>query len=195
MTEDWLARIRAELPELPQARRKRFVEDYGLSASDVDVLLADRALADYFEALVEASGDARAASVWVSQYVMRELRGREMTLAEFPVSAEALGDLIKLVAAKTVSISAAQEKVLAAMIDTGKSAKAIVDEQGLAQVSDTGALDAAVDAVIGKFPDEVAEFRAGKEGVINFLMGMVMKETRGKANPQMVRQLLQQKLS
>ncbi|HUU42879.1 MAG TPA: Asp-tRNA(Asn)/Glu-tRNA(Gln) amidotransferase subunit GatB [Planctomycetota bacterium] len=195
MTDAWLAEIRADIPELPQARKKRFIAEYGLGESDVDVLLAERALADYFEELAAKSGDARAACVWVSQYVMRELKGRGPGIAGFPVSAEALAELVKLVAARTVSISVAQEKVFPAMTETGKSARAIVEEQGLAQVSDAGALDAAVDAVIAKFPKEVADYRSGKEGIINFLMGMVMKETRGKANPQMVRELLQKKLS
>ena len=194
MTDDWLAKIRSDIPELPQVRRKRFIEDYGLSAYDVGVLLSDRALADYFEALVKETKDARTSCVWVTQHVLRELNSRNLTVEDFPLKPKQLAEPISFITDGTLSASAATTVVFPEMINSGKSAKTIVEEQGLAQVSDTGALDAAVDAVIEKFPAEVEEYRSGKEGVINFLMGMVMKETRGKANPQMVRDLLVKKL-
>ena len=195
MDDAWLAKIRAEIPELPQARRKRFVEKYGLSEYDVGVLVSDRALADYFEELVKATKDPRTSCVWVTQHVLRELKSRNLTVNEFPVSPAPLAELMSMVEDQKVSITAAQTTILNVMIAENISAAAAVEKAGLAQVSDASALEAAVDAVIGKFPKEVAQFRSGKAGVVNFLMGMVMKETRGKANPQMVRDLLQKKLS
>ena len=194
MTDDWLARIRADIPELPAARQQRFVADYGLSDYDADVLLSEKALADYFEELVQETKDARASCVWVTQHVMREKNSRDLSVDHFPIRPKQLAEPMSFVENGTISASTATTVVFPAMIDTGKSAKEIIDEQGLAQVSDTSALDAAVDAVIEKFPAQVADYRAGKEGVINFLMGMVMKETHGKANPQMVRELLAKKL-
>ncbi len=195
MTAEWLAKIRAEIPELPEPRRKRFIADYALGEYDAGVLAADRRMADYFEALAKAAGDARSACVWVSQHVMRALNSRNIGIAEFPVAPERLAELLRLVADKSVSLSAAQTTVFPAMIDSGKSAKEIVAEKGLAQVSDTGALDAAVDVVVAKFPSQVEQYRSGKTGVFNFLLGMLMKETKGKANPQVAGELLKKKLS
>jgi len=191
---EWLAKIRAEIPELPQHRRRRFIEQYGLSEYDTDVLLADRRLADYFEELVKETDDPRTSCVWVTQYVLRELNDRKLTIEEFPVTPARLAGPIQLVADHTISSSTASSTVLAEMIESGKSAREIVEEKGLAQVSDVSALDATVDAVIRKFPREVEQFRSGKQGILNFLVGMVMKETKGKANPQMVRELLKKKL-
>ena len=190
----WLESIRGEIPELPQARRKRFIEEYPLSEYQAKVLVGDRKLADYFEKVAKMT-DARRASRWVLQNVLRAINTADIAVEQFPVPAESAAEIIQLVADGTISNTAAQTAVWPAMIETGKSAKEIVEEKGLAQVSDASALERAVDAVIKQSPKEVEQFRAGKEGVINFLMGMVMKETKGKANPQMVRELLQKKLS
>jgi aspartyl-tRNA(Asn)/glutamyl-tRNA(Gln) amidotransferase subunit B len=194
MSDEWLARIKADIPELPRARFKRFVEQYGLSAYDAGVLTADRALSDYFEEVAKLTNDPRAACVWVTQYVTREMNARGLAIADFPVRPDALAGLVALVRAGTISISVAQEKVLGEMVATGRPAKTVVEEKGLAQVSDAGALDAAVDAVIAKFPKQVEQFRAGKKEVLNFLVGMTMKETKGKANPQVVTEILRKKL-
>lgn len=191
----WLESIRAEIPELPQARRNRFIKEYKLSEYDVGVLLAGRHLADYFEELVKETGDVRSSCVWVTQHVLRELNSRNLTIERFPVKPAQLAEAIALVLDGTTSTASVSGTVLPEMIDTGKSAQEIVKQKGLSQVSDAAALAAAVDAAIQKFPKEVDQFRAGKEGVINFLVGMVMKETRGKANPQMVRELLEKKLN
>ncbi|HUW57427.1 MAG TPA: Asp-tRNA(Asn)/Glu-tRNA(Gln) amidotransferase GatCAB subunit B, partial [Planctomycetota bacterium] len=195
MDDAWLEKIRAEIPELPQARRKRFIDEYGLSEYDVGVLVSDRALADHFEELVREGRDPRTSCVWVTQHLLRESNSRNIPIEQFPVRPKALAELISFVDDGLLNASTATTVVFPEMIATGESAKEIVEEKGLAQVSDVSALESAVDAVIGKFPKEVAQFRSGKAGVVNFLMGMVMKETRGKANPQMVRELLQKKLS
>jgi aspartyl-tRNA(Asn)/glutamyl-tRNA(Gln) amidotransferase subunit B len=191
----WLEKIRSEIPELPEARRERFIEQYALGEYDAGVLVADRALADYFEELVRETKDVRSSRVWVTQHVLRELNNRALNIREFTLTPKRLADLIRLVADKSISITAAQERVLPDMIASGKSADEIVREKALGQVSDASSLEAAADAVIRKFPKEVEQFRSGKEGLINFLIGMVMKETKGKANPQVVTELLRKKLS
>jgi len=197
MDKGWLARIRAEIPELPKVRMQRFMEQYGLSQYDAGVLLADRKVADYFEEVVSLTGDTHRTCMWVSQYVLRELKARNMTIEAFvrKVPASNLAGVIRQVSSLATSNTAAQTIIFPEMIETGKSFTEISDEKGLAQVSDVSALDAAVDAVIRKFPSQVEQLRSGKEGVFNFLVGMVMKETRGKANPQVVTELLKKKLS
>jgi aspartyl-tRNA(Asn)/glutamyl-tRNA(Gln) amidotransferase subunit B len=195
MDKDWLERIRAEIPELPKVRTKRFMEQYGLSEYDAGVLVADRKLADYFEEVARLSGDARQASVWVSQHVLRALNTRNIPIDRFGVPAARVAEVIRLVADHAISNTAAQATVWPAMIETGKSPMEIVRQKGLAQVSDASELDAALDAVLAKNPKQVEQFRAGKEGVFNFLVGMVMKETKGKANPQVVTELLKKKLA
>ena len=195
MTAEWLAAIRAEIPELPDARQKRFMREYGLSNTDAGVLTADRHIADYFEELAVQTHDARRASVWVTQTIMRTLNTENMTIEQLPLHMVNVVEVIQLVAQNTISNTSANTVVWPEMIKTGKSAKEIVAEKGLAQVSDTGALDAAIAAVIAKFPSQVEQFRSGKEGVFNFLVGMVMKETQGKANPQRVGEMLRKKLS
>jgi aspartyl-tRNA(Asn)/glutamyl-tRNA(Gln) amidotransferase subunit B len=191
---EWLAAIRAEIPELPDARRKRFVRDYRLSEVDAGVLTADRHIADYFEKLSSQTRDARRACVWVTQTIMRTLNTENTIIEQLPVP-ERTAEVIQLVAQNTMSNTSANTVVWPEMIKTGKRAAEIIAEKGLEQVSDTGALDAAIAAVVAKFPSQVEQFRSGKEGVFNFLVGMVMKETRGKANPQMVGELLKKRLS
>lgn len=195
MDEAWLEQIRSEIPELPAARMRRFIDQYGLGEYDAGVLLSDRALADYFEELVKETKNARTACVWVTQHVLRELNSRGLTIEQFPIKPRLLAEPILFVEKGTLSTSSASTVVLPEMIDTGKSAGEIIKEKGLAQVSDASELDAVVDAVIARFPKQVEQFRSGKEGVLNFLVGMVMKETKGKANPQVVTQLLRKKLS
>jgi aspartyl-tRNA(Asn)/glutamyl-tRNA(Gln) amidotransferase subunit B len=194
MTGEWLAKIRAEIPELPKARTKRFIEQYGLSEYDAGVIVADRRIADYFEKLAEKTKDARRSCIWVTQTLMRALNTGIITIDRIPVSLDDVADSMKLVADNTISITVANTVIWPEMMATGKSAKEIVAEKGLAQVSDASALDGAVDAVIARNPRQVEQYRSGKEGVFNFLVGMVMKETKGKANPQVVTDLLKKKL-
>jgi aspartyl-tRNA(Asn)/glutamyl-tRNA(Gln) amidotransferase subunit B len=194
MDRGWLARIRAEIPELPQLRRKRFIEQYGLSEYDAGVLTADRRIADIYEKLTEKTKDPHQSCIWVTQTLMRALNTGIITIDHLPVSLDDVADSMKLVADNTMSITVANTVIWPGMMATGKSAKQLLADKGLAQVSDVSALDAAVDAVIRKFPSQVEQLRSGKEGVFNFLVGMVMKETKGKANPQVVTELLKKKL-
>jgi aspartyl-tRNA(Asn)/glutamyl-tRNA(Gln) amidotransferase subunit B len=194
----WVEEIRGELPESPAARASRFEGDYGLPGYDAGVLTATRPLADWFEAAVAAFDDPKDVSNWVMGEVLRiaNERGEAVTLTPDPrpLPPSELAELLALKAAGTISGSAAKE-VLAAMVETGRSAAAIVRERGLEQVSDESALAAEVDAVIAAHPNEVAAYRAGKQGLIGFFVGQVMKRTGGQANPQLVNRILREKLA
>ena len=195
---EWLEEIRAELPESPAARATRFEADYGLPAYDAGVLTTTRPLADWFEAAVAAFDDPKEVSNWVMGEVLRiaNERGEPVTLSPEPrpLSPTALAELLALKAGGTISGSAAKE-VLAVMVETRRGAAEIVHERGLEQVSDESALAAEVDAVIAAHPDEVAAFRGGKQGLLGFFVGLVMKRTGGQANPQLVNRLLREKLA
>ena len=194
----WLAGIRVGLPEAPPARTARFQSEYGLPAYDAGVLTATRPLADWFEAAARAFDDAKELSNWVMGEVLRlaKERGEPVALGPEPrpVAPGALAELLTLKAEGKVSGSAAKE-VLALMAETGKSPAEIVRERGLEQVSDAAALESEVDAVLAAHPAEVAAFRSGKQGLIGFFVGHVMKRTGGQANPQLVNRLLREKLA
>jgi len=194
ITGELLDELRAELPELPLARRRRFVSEYGLPEYDAGVLTAQSELADYYEAVVSAGAEAKQVSNWVMGEILRELNDRGVTIGELAVPPEQTAKLLALVERKTVSLSIARE-VFAHMIDTGGGdPERIVQEKGLAQISDTSALESAVRQVIEQNPRPVEDYRSGKKQVVGFLVGQVMRATRGKANPQLVRQLLEKLL-
>ncbi len=180
--------VRASLPELPRARRARFEKDYGLTAYDAGVLTAEAALADYFEAVAAACGNAKLASNWIQSELLRELSDRSMDIAECPVSPERLAGLLKLVAASTINGKVAKE-LLPELFEGGDAAE-IVARKGLGQVSDTGAVNAFVEEVIRNNPAQVAQYLEGNEKVLQYLVGQVMKASRGKANPKMAAELL-----
>lgn len=190
--------IRAGLPELPAARAARFVEAYGLPAYDAGVLTATRGLADWYEAAVAAFDDPKEVSNWAMGEVLRLARERDEAVVlepePRPLAPERLAALLALKAEGRISGSAAKD-VLAAMVETGRDPAAIVAERGLEQVSDADALAAEIDAVIADHPDEVAAFRGGKQGLIGFFVGQVMQRTGGQANPQLVNQILRDKLA
>ena len=181
-----VAEIRKLLPELPEAKRQRFVSQYGLPEYDAGVLVADFAVADYFEKAAAGAKNAKAVSNWI----MTELVAK---FAENRVTPEQLAELVGLIDAGQISGKQAKE-VFAEMFATGKSAGAIVKEKGLVQVSDTGALEALADEAIAKNAKSVADFKAGNEGALNFLKGQVMKLSKGKANPQLAGEILLRKL-
>ena len=195
--DQWVAEIRATLPELAPSRRERFREEYGLSAYDAEVLTQRRDVADYFEAAVRAHDNPKAICNWLTGDLFRALKERKLDAAlrieAWPAPAEDLARMVRMVDDGTISGKLAKT-VFAAMLETGKDPDAVVREKGLEQVSDTGALDAAVDEVLSECAAQAAEFRAGKEKVFGFLVGQVMKATRGKANPQMVNEILGRKL-
>jgi aspartyl-tRNA(Asn)/glutamyl-tRNA(Gln) amidotransferase subunit B len=185
--------VRAQLPELPDAKTARFVSDHGLSDDDAALLADDATVADWFEQVVAAGAEARAAANWITGEVFRRLKEAETEIDEISLTPDQLAELIGLVSASTISGSAAKE-VFATLWDEGGSAAQIVEAKGLQQVSDSSELESQVDAVIAEHDDAAAKVRAGDEKPIQFLMGMVMRATRGKANPQMVQQLLRERL-
>jgi aspartyl-tRNA(Asn)/glutamyl-tRNA(Gln) amidotransferase subunit B len=189
--EKWLAEIRESMPELPAAKRARFVGVYGLKETDAQVLTATRAMSDYYEKVAEASGDPKTAANWVMGDLLGALKGGDIT--ESPVSAAKLGELVALMKKGEISGKLAKE-IFPKMFSTGDSAAIIMEREGLKQISDSGALEKIIDEVLAANPKQVEQYRAGKTAVIGFLVGAVMKLSRGQANPAAVNDLLKQKL-
>ena len=185
---EWIERVRASMPELPATKRARFTGELGLSEYDAEVLTASRAISEYFETVARVSGNAKLAANWVMGDLMAALKN-----GETPVTAENLGQLVRLIAAGELSGKLAKD-VLPKMIATGDSAAVIVEREGLRQIADTGALDQIVAGVIAANPKQVEQYKSGKTTVINFLVGQVMKASRGQAKPDVVTDLLKQKL-
>lgn len=194
VTNEFIEQVRQHMPELPEQRVKRFVDEYGLSFGDASQLVAERSLADYYEETVKTSGNARAAANWIRSELLRELELRGLVATDSPVPPAELGELIKRIDSGEISGKQAKD-VLVEMFKTGKGALAIIEEQGLVQVSDTGEIDALVDQVIAANPDAVANYRAGKEALLGFFVGQVIKASKGKANPRIVNERLRAKLS
>ena len=192
LTRDYVDRIAADLPELPDAKKARFVRELGLSDEDAEVLVADRDNAEYFEAVAEGR-DAKAAANWVIHDLFGALNRSGLAIGEAPVGAAHLGGLIDLIAAGTISGRIAKD-VFQAMFETGRDARSIVEERGLEQVSDTGAIEAVVDGILAEREDMVAEYRSGKTKLLGFFVGQAMKATGGKANPKTVNEILRAKL-
>jgi aspartyl-tRNA(Asn)/glutamyl-tRNA(Gln) amidotransferase subunit B len=189
----WVAQIRANLPELPDAKKARFIAQYGLSAYDAGVLVAERASADFFEA-VAAGRDAKTAANWIMGELFAALHRKGLGIERSPVSPQQLGELLDLIADGTISGRIAKE-VFAEMVETGAEPRAIVERKGLRQVSDAAAIAAAVAAVLAREADKVAQYRAGRDKLFGYFVGQVMRATAGKANPALVNQILRQKLA
>jgi aspartyl-tRNA(Asn)/glutamyl-tRNA(Gln) amidotransferase subunit B len=187
----WLEQVRATVPELPADKRNRFVANYGLREYDAQVLTGTRAIAEYFEKAAAAAGDPRMAANWVTGDLLGALNGRE--IADSPVSPEQLGELVAFIVKGEISGKMAKD-IFAKMFQTGESAAAIIDREGLRQISDTGALEKIVDEVIAASPKQVEQYKSGKTGVIGYLVGQVMKISNGQANPAAVNELLKAKL-
>lgn len=193
LSEAMLEQIRALVPELPEAKRKRFVLEYGLPEYDAGVLVADAELARYYERAAQGSKNPKTVSNWVMTEVLARLSAGRLTAEQCPVKPEALGELVGLIEAGQISGKMAKD-VFAEMYETGKSASQVVTEKGLAQVSDVGALESFVNQALASNPKSVADYKAGNAGAINFLKGQVMKLSKGKANPQLVSEILTRKL-
>jgi aspartyl-tRNA(Asn)/glutamyl-tRNA(Gln) amidotransferase subunit B len=191
-TEEYVAKLKDTLPELPDAKKARFMADYGLSAYDAGVLVAERETAGYFETVAKGR-DAKQAANWVVSELFGRLNKSGIELSQSPVSAVALGGLIDLMSDNTISGRIAKD-VFDEMFETGKAAAEIVEEKGLQQVTDSGAIEGVVDQIIADNGGQVENYRAGNEKVIGWFVGQVMKATEGKANPQMVNQVLREKL-
>jgi aspartyl-tRNA(Asn)/glutamyl-tRNA(Gln) amidotransferase subunit B len=189
----WQEDIRATLPELPEARRSRFIAEYGMNEYNAGVLTASRALAGYFEEVARASGDGRAAANWVMGDLLGQLNAAGKDIAESPVTAAALAELLKLLGEGAISGKIAKD-VFTKMFESGRGAKEIVEAEGLSQISDTGALEKVIAAVLAASPKQVEQYKGGKLGVLGFLVGQVMKATRGQANPTAVNELLKKAL-
>ena len=188
-----LEEIRAQMPELPARKRARFIASYGLREYDAQVLTATRAISEYFEKVAEVCGDARTSANWVMGDLMGALKADGKEIGESPVTAERLGELLKLIASGEISNKLAKD-VFEKMFATGDAAATIVEREGLKQISDTGALEKIVDEVLAANPKQVEQYRAGKTQVLGFLVGQVMRGTRGQANPAAVNELLKRKL-
>ena len=191
--EAWIDTVRTTLPELPDARKERFVKDYDLPRYDAEVLTAARELADYFEDCARNVKNPKLVSNWVMGTLLGLLNSEEKTIDQSPVSSAQLAELITLIETDVISGKIAKT-VFDEMVASGKAPKVIVEEKGLVQVTDASAIESVVDQVISANPSEVEKFKAGNAKLMGFFVGQVMRETKGKANPQMVNQLLKKKL-
>ena len=192
LDEAWIAGIAASMPELPDARKQRFMSDHGLSSYDAGVLVAERDNADFFEEVARGR-DSKLAANWVMTELFGRLNHDGIAITDSPVSADALGGLIDIIVDGTISGRIAKD-VFAEMFATGRNAAVIVEDRGLRQVTDAAQIEALVDGVLAAHPDRVVEYRAGKTKLLGFFMGEVMKASRGRANPQAVNQTLRLRL-
>ncbi|MFT5321483.1 MAG: aspartyl-tRNA(Asn)/glutamyl-tRNA(Gln) amidotransferase subunit B [Pseudohongiellaceae bacterium] len=190
----YIETVRATLPELPDVKKQRFQDQYGLSKYDAMVLSSDLASANYFEAVVDACEDAKLSANWVMGDLQAYLNKEEISIANCIVTAEILGGLIKRITDNTISSKIAKT-VFEAMLAGEGDADSIIESKGLKQVTDTGAIEKMVDDVIAANPDQVQQFKEGKEQVIGFFVGQIMKASQGKANPGQVNKMLKEKLS
>ncbi len=193
LTRQEVDEIRKTLPELPAARAKRLMQQYGLSEPDAFQLVQDKLRVEYYEICVAEKVNPKLASNWIQSELLGHLNVKGLGIDESPVSAKELAGLVRLIENNTISGKIAKE-VLPEMFETGKSAEAIVKEKGLVQVTDTKAIEQVVEKVIGANPKSVEAFKAGKTQAVGFLVGQVMKETQGKANPKIVNEILMRKL-
>jgi len=194
LDEEFLAAVKDSMPELPEAKAQRFAADYGLTAKDIEQLTIARDTADYFEAVAKELGDAKLAANWVNGELGALLNKEGLEVSAAKVSAAGLARLLKRVMDSTISGKIAKD-VFAVMWDEGGDADAIIEAKGLKQITDTGAIEAIVDEVIANNPGQVQQFRDGKEKVLGFFVGQVMKASQGKANPAQVNQILRDKLT
>jgi aspartyl-tRNA(Asn)/glutamyl-tRNA(Gln) amidotransferase subunit B len=190
----WKADVRATIPELPDARKTRYTSEYGLPSYDAEVITASKKLADFFEESLQYTTDAKAISNWIMGDLLGYLNANSLELSDVKITGKGLGEMIGLIEKGTISSKIAKT-VFKELIETGKDPQTIVEEQGLVQISDEGAIKAIVEQVVDNNPQSVADFKAGKEKAVGFLVGQIMKETKGKANPGLVNKLILESLS
>ena len=193
VSEEWLARVRAAMPELPESKRARFAGTFGLSEYAADVLTQTRAASEYYETAAKVSGDPKTAANWVMGDLMGMLKAEGKEIADSPVTAENLGDLVKRIAGGELSGKLGKE-IFAKMFSTGETPGTIIEREGLKQISDSGALEKVIADVIAANPKQVEQYKGGKTTVLGFLVGQVMKASRGQANPAAVNELLKKRL-
>jgi aspartyl-tRNA(Asn)/glutamyl-tRNA(Gln) amidotransferase subunit B len=192
--EAWIAKIRKELPELPLVKRERFVKEYQIPVYDAGVLTAERALAEYYEEVVRLCGKPKQASNWVMGDVLRFLNEEKRNIRQCPITAKSLADMINLIEEGAISGKMAKD-VIEEMYKSGKPPQDIIKEKGLVQITDEGELIKTITAIIEVNPNQLKDFRGGKEKLFGFFVGQVMKATQGKANPQLVNDLLKKMLA
>jgi aspartyl-tRNA(Asn)/glutamyl-tRNA(Gln) amidotransferase subunit B len=185
----WKDRVRASIPELPDARKTRYMNEYSLPGYDAAVITSSIKLADFFEESLNYTKDAKAVSNWIMGDLLGFLNANNQELEQLPITGKGLGEMIGLIEKGTISSKIAKT-VFKTMLETGKAPGQIVEEQGLVQISDEGAIKAVVEQVIAANPQSIADFKAGKDKAVGFLVGQVMKETKGKANPGLVNKLI-----
>lgn len=189
ISEEWIEEVRRSIPELPDARKARYIQEYGLSAEDASVITIAKESADFFDRAVATGADPKAIANWLMGDLFGYLNANNLEFADLELAPEALGELVKLIEKGTISTKIAKT-VFKEMLETGKDPAAIVEEKGLVQISDEGALKKIVDEVIAANPQSVQDYLGGKKQAIGFLVGQVMKQTKGKANPPLVNKLL-----
>jgi len=194
ISQEYLDQIKASLPELPDARKARYMEQFGLPAYDAGVLTSDKALSDFFEEATQYCQDPKLVANWMMGDVLGYLNAQHKELAETPLKPEQLGKMIALIEKGTISSKIAKQ-VFAELVEHGGDPEAIVQEKGLVQISDEGQLAEIITKVVENNPQSVADFKSGKDRAIGFLVGQVMKETKGKANPQLVNQMLREEIA
>jgi aspartyl-tRNA(Asn)/glutamyl-tRNA(Gln) amidotransferase subunit B len=194
VSPEFVESIRATLPELPEARVRRYVDVLGLPEYDARVITADKIQADWYEGILAAGTAPKQASNWFMSEVLRVLKETGKTVSELPIGPKHIADLVVRIEDKTINGKIAKD-VFAEMVVSGRSVDQVIDEKGLRQVTDTGAIDAAIAAVLAANPNELEGYRGGKEKLFGFFVGQVMKETKGKANPGAVNDLLKKALA
>ena len=194
ITDEFIETVRATLPELPQAKYKRFMEEYALTDYDAGVLTASRAVSDYFEAVAKNTDEAKLSANWVIGELSSHLNTDDLQINQSPVSTEMLSSLVSRIADKTISGKIAKEVFQALWAGEGKTADEIIESKGLKQITDSGAIEGMIDDIIANNPAQVEQYRSGKEKVFGFFVGQVMKASQGKANPAQVNDLLKDKL-
>ncbi len=191
--EEQIEEIRASLPELPDQKLARFKDEYGLPDYDAGVLTATIEIADYFESCIEHHNNPKIVSNWIMTEVLRELK-EEDKIDSFPITPDKLGELLNLIHDGTISGKIAKE-VFEEMLSSGKDAKEIVEEKGMTQISDQSELENIVIQILNSHPDEISRYKAGDQKLMGFFVGQAMKETKGKANPKVVNEILRKALS
>ncbi|MFY0546415.1 Asp-tRNA(Asn)/Glu-tRNA(Gln) amidotransferase subunit GatB [Brevibacillus sp. H7] len=193
ISDEWIEAVKASIPELPDARQSRYINDYGLSSIDAGVITMSKETADFFDEAVKTGADAKAVANWLMGELLGYLNANNLELKDVKITPHGLGEMIKLIENGTISSKIAKT-VFKEMVETGKDPKAVVEEKGLVQISDEGALRQVVAEVIAGNPQAVEDFKAGNEKALGFFVGQVMKQTKGKANPPLVNKLIMEAL-
>lgn len=189
----WLDEVKVTIPELPLARKQRFMEVFKLSDYDTSLLIEEKILADFFEGCIKIVDRPKAFCNWITNDLLREVNDRKLDIHHLPIRPKQLAALVEIIEKGTISSTIAKE-VFSEMIQTGKDPQAIIEEKKLAQISDEGFIEAVIVKVISGNPAVIEDYKKGKKNALTFLVGQVMKETKGKANPKMVNELVQKKI-